>query len=174
VASLPIVPGSNSRVLEDVEVHLDSPQAMFDFMVEINRDFAVDQADTYARMFREILDIEDARILVHCAAGKDRTGFAAAIILLALGVPRPVVMRDYMLTARFYDPLSELDRLRQKYGMEGMEAASVLPMLEVHEDYLARALQVIEQDYDSLETYLGEALGLGASDLAELRRRYVE
>jgi protein-tyrosine phosphatase len=34
----------------------------------------------------------------HCTAGKDRTGFAAALILLALGVPRPVVMQDYLLT----------------------------------------------------------------------------
>ncbi len=178
IASLAIVPGSNARFFEEMSEGLESSamgrQAMFDFMVEINRDFAVAQTDTYARMFREILALPDARFLVHCAAGKDRTGFAAALVLLALGVPREVVMRDYMLTARYFHPATEIERLRQKYQMEHMEADAILPMLEVHEDYLARALQVIEQDYDSLEDYLFEALELGPGELRELRRRYVE
>ena len=105
---------------------------MFDFMLEISREFADAQAATYARMFGEILAARDARILVHCAAGKDRTGFAAAIILLALGVPREVVMRDYLLTARYYLPERELERLRRKYQLEHMLADAIRPMLEVH------------------------------------------
>jgi protein-tyrosine phosphatase len=147
---------------------------MFDFMVDINRDFAVAQTETYARMFREILAIEDARFLVHCAAGKDRTGFAAAIILLALGVSQEVVMRDYMLTQRFFSPHQEIDRLRQKYQMQQLDTESILPMLEVHEDYLSRALMAIAQDYPSVEVYLKEALGVGSTEVAELRARYLE
>jgi len=175
VASLPIVPGSNARFFEqaDPEVVADR-QAMFDFMLEINRDFVEDQAPTYARMFREILAVEDARFLVHCAAGKDRTGFAAAIILLALGVSRDWVMRDYMLTGRFFEPHREIDRLKNKYAMHHMDAASILPMLEVHEDYLARALGAIDQNYPSVEAYLAEALAVGPEELARLRARYLE
>jgi protein-tyrosine phosphatase len=174
VASLPIIPGSNSRFLEEAEHHLGDRQAMFDFMVDINRDFAEGQIDTYARMFREILALEDARFLVHCAAGKDRTGFAAALVLLALGVPREVVMQDYLLTGRFFKPDVELDRLRQKYQMDGMDVATILPMLEVHRDYLERALDAIAENYGSVEDYLSEALGVGAVELEELRRRYLE
>ena len=174
IASLPIIPGSNSRFFEDAETDLGGRQAMFDFMVEINRDFAEEQANTYARMFQEILSVEDARFLVHCAAGKDRTGFAAAIVLLALGVPRDVVMRDYLLTSRYFHPAREVERLRQKYQMEHMDAESVLPMLEVHEDYLAQALDTIEQNYPSIESYLEEALGVGPEALARLRARYLE
>ncbi|MGB1141757.1 MAG: tyrosine-protein phosphatase, partial [Halioglobus sp.] len=157
IASLPIVPGSNSRFFEEAEGHVGDRQAMFDFMLEINRDFATAQSETYARMFREILAIEDARFLVHCAAGKDRTGFAAAIMLLALGVPREVVMRDYMLTQRFFHPPREIERLQRKYQMEHMDAEAVLPMLEVHEDYLGLALETIDSQYDSLDSYLEEA-----------------
>ncbi len=174
IASLPIIPGSNSRFFEQAEGQAADRQAMFDFMVEINRDFAESQTATYARMFREILDIQDARFLVHCAAGKDRTGFAAAIILMALGVSREVIMRDYMLTARFFHPEKEMDRLREKYQMQSMEGASILPMLEVHEDYLARALLAIEQGYPSVEVYLREALGVGSAELAELQARYLD
>ncbi len=82
-------------------------------------------------------------------------------------------MRDYLLTGRFFDPQREIDRLRSKYQMEHLEAESILPMLEVHEDYLARALQSIDQHYGAVEAYLQEALGLGSAELAELRGRYL-
>lgn len=173
VVSLPIIPGSNSRFFEEAGAQSDNPAAMFDFMLEINRDFAGPQAKTYRRMFREILEAADARFLVHCAAGKDRTGFAAAIILLALGVSRELVMRDYLLTARYFKPARELDRLRHKYGLEHMVAESILPMLEVHEDYLATALRYIDENHSSVEEYLEQALGVGPAELAELRGRYL-
>ena len=174
VVSLPIIPGSNSRFFERAGEQSNQPDAMFNFMLEINRDFAGPQAVTYSRMFREILAAPDARFLVHCAAGKDRTGFAAAIILLALGVSRDLVMRDYLLTARYYLPERELDRLRRKYQLEHMVAESILPMLEVHEDYLANALHHIDENYRSVEDYLEQALGVGPAELAELRARYLE
>ncbi|MBP6701439.1 MAG: tyrosine-protein phosphatase [Halioglobus sp.] len=174
VVSLPIVPGSNSRFFEQAGQQSQNPAAMFDFMLEINRDFAGPQAHTYSRMFQQILAAPDARFLVHCAAGKDRTGFAAAIVLLALGVPRDLVMRDYLLTARYYLPERELERLQRKYQLEHMVAEAILPMLEVHEDYLAMALRHIEENYSSLEEYLEQALGVGPAELAELRSRYLE
>lgn len=173
IVGLPIIPGSNARFFEQADSRMAGRQAMFDFMLEINRDFAEAQRETYARMFREILEVPNARFLVHCAAGKDRTGFAAAIILLALGVPRDVVMRDYMLTGQFFHPHNEMARLREKYQMQQMDAQSILPMLEVHEAYLARALLAIEQNFPSMGVYLEEALGVGAAEVAELRARYL-
>lgn len=148
-------------------------QAMFDFMLQINQDFVEAQTEAYARMFKAILEVDDARFLVHCAAGKDRTGFAAAIILLALGVSREVVMRDYMLTGRYFHPYREIDRLREKYQMQQMDEQSILPMLEVHEDYLARALLAIEQRFPSVEVYLEEALGVGPVEVAQLQASYL-
>jgi protein-tyrosine phosphatase len=174
IASLPIIPGSNARFFEQAEGKMADRQAMFDFMLDINRDFVEAQAPTYARMFREILHEPDTRFLVHCAAGKDRTGFAAAIILLALGVSRDVVMRDYMLTGFYFHPDKEIDRLRQKYQMQQLDAQSILPMLEVHEGYLARALLAIDQSYPNVEVYLEEALGVGPQELQQLRAQYLE
>ena len=115
------------------------------------------------------MELEDARFLVHCAAGKDRTGFAAAIILLALGVSREVVMRDYMLTSAFFPPAPEIDRLQRKYQMEHMDAASILPMLEVHEDYLARALAAIDESFASCEAIWQKRSWVGPAELAQLR-----
>ncbi|MEP1469582.1 MAG: tyrosine-protein phosphatase [Halieaceae bacterium] len=175
IASLPIIPGSNAGFFEEAGGEgWSGREPMFEFMVHINHDFAEGQTAAYARMFSEILALEDTRLLVHCAAGKDRTGFAAAIILLALGVSSDVVMNDYMLTREFFLPEDELDRLRTKYEMEHLEVEAILPMLEVHEDYLSRALSTIDEKFGGVEAYLRDALGVGEAEVAELKRRYVE
>ena len=82
-------------------------------------------------------------------------------------------MRDYMLTGRYFHPHREIDRLREKYQMQQMDTQSILPMLEVHEEYLARALSAIEQSFPSMEVYLEEALGVGPAEVAQLQARYL-
>ena len=173
LASVPIVPGSNAGFFEEAQRNGGDRQAMFDFMVGINRDFALIQSPAYRKMFEEILAIDDARFLVHCAAGKDRTGFAAAIILLALGVPEDVVMRDYLLSRQFFIPRDEIAYVREKYGMDVAPDEMIMPVLEVHEDYLAMALNTISEEYPSFEAYLEQALGVGEAELVELRSRYL-
>ncbi|MEP0202843.1 MAG: tyrosine-protein phosphatase [Halioglobus sp.] len=173
LASVPIVPGSNANFFEEAQRNGGGRQAMFDFMVDINRDFALVQNAAYRSMFEEILAVDDARFLVHCAAGKDRTGYAAAIILLALGVPEAIVMRDYLLSQQFFVPEDEIDYLREKYAMQSAADEMIMPVLEVHEDYLTMALNTINQEYSSFETYLEEALGVGEKELTELRTRYL-
>ena len=174
-ASLPITPGSNAAFFEEAgAADFEGRQSMFDFMVRINEDFALAQTETYSRMFAELLAIDDASVLVHCAAGKDRTGFAAAIILLALGVSRDQVMADYLLTQEFFSPDAEIERLKRKYGMEALPCEAVRPMLEVQPDYLAKALDSIDQHYPSLDDYLSDALGVGSAERDELYRRYLD
>ena len=171
--SLPITPGSNEAVFASGALDLGGRQAMFEFMVAINRDFAENQGAAFGSMFRELLEQPDARSLVHCAAGKDRTGFAAAIVLLVLGVSREHVMEDYLLTRRYFLPADEIDRLRRKYGLVGVADEAILPMLEVHPEYLQRALQSID-DYGDFDSYLRAVLGPGKAECEELRRRYLE
>lgn len=179
VLSVPVVPGNSSSFFAGAEAHREAVEGfrredMFNFMREINRDFADGQRENFARVFREVLELREGRFLVHCSAGKDRTGFAAALMLLVLGVPRDVVMQDYLLTAQFFDPAVELRRVRRKYQLEHLDEEVALPILEVHEDYLAAALASIEDNFGSVERYLDEGLGLGPEGVAELRRRYLE
>ena len=68
----------------------------------------------------------------------------------------------------------ELTRIRGKYDMQDLEEEAILPMLEVHEVYLDKALNTVDSQYGSIEQYLGEAMALTTSDREELRRRYVE
>jgi len=111
--------------------------------------------------------IEDrAPLVIHCTAGKDRTGFACALILHALGVPGDVIAEDYLLTNRFYrrDPSasSELpDEVKQVLG-------------SVEASFLAAAFDAVTDDYGDLEGYFSNGLGLGAAERAALEARYLE
>jgi protein-tyrosine phosphatase len=174
LVSLPITPGSQSSMMTEAWEHPDDRQAMFEFMVDINRDLAQGQTQRYTTMFEALLDVPDARMLVHCAAGKDRTGFAVALILLALGVPEEVVMADYMLSAEYFNPAGEVERLKNKYQLEELDSDIIMPMLEVHPEYLSAALQAIREHYADMPGYLREELGVGPPELEELRRRYLD
>ena len=107
-----------------------------------------------------------ANVLFHCTAGKDRTGFAAALILLALGVPRPVVMQDYLLT-------NELLRMDSApaYGI----APEVMQVLwRVQTEFLDAALHAVDADHGGLEAYLRRELGLSPVALRELQTLYLQ
>jgi protein-tyrosine phosphatase len=171
--SVSISPGSNDSFFsEATEMNVDR-QAMYDFMVEINRDFALGQTDAYSTMFSHLVQDQPTRMLFHCAAGKDRTGFAAAIILLALGVPRRQVMEDYLLTSEYFIPHREMSRLAEKYEMD-LPAETMLPVLEVHAEYLQAALDAIDEQFESLEHYLQDYLGLDGAGRERLRSHYLE
>jgi protein-tyrosine phosphatase len=111
--------------------------------------------------------VEDrAPLVIHCTAGKDRTGFACALILHALGVPDDVVAEDYLLTNRLYrrDSSASSDlpnEVRQVLG-------------SVETSFLAAAFGAINADYGSLESYFGDGLGVGAQQRGRLAARYLE
>jgi protein-tyrosine phosphatase len=129
------------------------------------RNYVRRDTNTFRALFSHLLD-DRAPLVIHCTAGKDRTGFACALILHALGVPDDIIAEDYLLTNRFYrrDPSSGTDLpddVRQAIG-------------SVHATFLAAAFETIAEEYGKLETYLTDALGLGAGERAELQRRYLQ
>ena len=91
--------------------------------------------------------------MIHCTAGKDRTGFACALILHALGVAENVIAEDYLLTNRFYrrDPSASNDLPD--------DVRQVLASVEA--SFLAAAFEVVRADYGDLEGYFRDGLGLG-------------
>lgn len=104
--------------------------------------------------------------MIHCTAGKDRTGFACALILHTLGVPDDVIAEDYLLTNRFYkrDPTAGSDlpeEVRQVLG-------------SVQAPFLAAAFEAIGADYGNLENYLSRGIGLGPAERSALEARYLE
>jgi protein-tyrosine phosphatase len=127
--------------------------------------FVHHNADRFAALFALLL-ASDKPLVFHCTAGKDRTGFAAAMILLALGVPRDVVMQDYLLTNTHYQmpnpAASELPR----------EALRVL--WRVQEEFLNAALHAVDADFGGVQQYLVNQLHVGPREQARLAELYLQ
>jgi len=121
-------------------------------------------------------------LVINCAAGKVRTGMAAALILASLGVPRETVLEDYALTDRAVDLEKELfahPRTSVGFGADreliaGVSPEARAPLLEARPEYLLAAFDAIESRDGSLETYFRDTLGLDEQQQATLRSHLLE
>jgi len=112
-------------------------------------------------------------ILVHCAAGKDRTGTLCALIKGALGVDRETIMQDFMLTMKavqiddFLKPAA--DMFTKRYG-RAIDPEAIRPMFGVEPAYLESSLATIKD----MDRYISEALGISDKEKAALRAAYLD
>jgi protein-tyrosine phosphatase len=127
--------------------------------------FVRNNTHRFAELFAHLLE-SDAATVFHCTAGKDRTGFAAALILRSLGVSEADVMRDYLLTNERLKPLQP-----SKYGL-APEVALVLS--RVQPEFLLAAFEALDRDYGGLEGYFREGLNLGEPERERLLALYLE
>lgn len=177
---IPIDPGSAVRLRKafaEREQQKRGPDLAerINFMVGINRELVVDHVDDYSAVFGALLAAEDGGFLIHCSAGKDRTGFGVAIIQMALGVPRETVIEDYMLTNHLVDLDGVvLPRLRALLQHDDVDPEEVMATWGVREEYLRAALDAIDATFGSFERYLARALGITSAERDRLKARYLE
>lgn len=122
----------------------------------------------FRRLLSGIAHGRDATV-IHCTAGKDRSGWAVALLQLVCGVGRDDVLADYLLSndamAAAYGPmLAAFDR-------EGGDAEALAHMIYVEAGYLEIALGVVEDQFGGLDGYLADGLGVSGDDIALLRTR---
>lgn len=118
---------------------------------------------------------DEDRVLAHCFAGKDRTGFTIAVVLEAAGVDRDAVMADYLASNDAVPDLRahivETIRHRMSEAPEVAEVAEARltdAVLGVQEAYLESARRALLEDFGSLDGYL-EASGVTRDDMVKLR-----
>jgi protein-tyrosine phosphatase len=116
----------------------------------------------YRALFRLLEARENAPLLFHCSAGKDRTGLAAALILTALGVDRETIIEDYLLSA---------ECLRGKYDAFVADNPASEPFMTVRRNFITAALKAIDTGSGGMDYYLRKTLGV---DVETLRDLYVE
>ncbi len=142
-----------------------TPARTAELMADLYRTLVNDQAHRFAELFEHLLTA-DAPLVFHCTAGKDRTGFAAALILLALGVPRELVLQDYLLTNRVF---------KHPAATQHTLSAEVLAVLwQVQPGFLDAALQVVDSEHGGIERYLRQRLALSPAALRTLAERYLQ
>ena len=144
-------------------------------MIEGNRLFATRYAPRYAEMFERLTRTDQLPALVHCTAGKDRTGFAAAVLLRTLGVPEETVYEDFLLTNHY--TAAQIERMVWIIRLVSLfrtDPEQVRPVLGVERAYLEAAFTAIQEEYGGFETYRREALGLDDAETAAFRQLSLE
>ncbi|MGL4583834.1 MAG: tyrosine-protein phosphatase [Flavobacterium sp.] len=164
---LPITPGnlSKDRVMKMV-MEGDNKSAE-QLLIDINEQLILHNQSQYKAFFKEVQQAE-APLMFNCTAGKDRTGLAAALLLYALGVDQKTIEEDYLLTNKFVN--LNIQKVQERFSVGEKQANVLLTLLTVEEQYLAKALNTIEQHYGTVECFLTETLEV---DISLLKSKYL-
>jgi protein-tyrosine phosphatase len=135
-------------------------------MQDTYRGFVTKSTHRFAEFFHHLIESSEPTVF-HCTAGKDRTGFAAALVLRALGVSQDEVMRDYLDTNARLAPVSVVTAT---WSLPP-HAAAVL--YSVRPEFLHAAFDEIDARWGGVEAYLREGIGLGERERARLRHLYI-
>lgn len=148
--------------------------AITEFYLTAPEDFA----DRLTTVF-ELLAAGEAPLVLHCTAGKDRTGVASAVVLRALGVPPQTAIDDYALS----DTLLDFDAL---FGAENVQRGGSwaflvalspdirAPLMASEPAYIEAMLAMLDRQYGSFEGYLASRLGVTRTAIAHIRNLYLD
>jgi protein-tyrosine phosphatase len=129
----------------------------------------------FGRYLHALADREGAS-LVHCFAGKDRTGVAATLLLHILGVSAEDQLEEFLLTNK--SPTLAVLRAQSIPGIEArlgrkMDEASIRALLDVHEDYLERFHHTVNEMSGSLDAWLDDVIGVTPALRDRLRDKFI-
>lgn len=128
------------------------------------------------KAYFDVLERAEGPSLVHCVAGKDRTGFAVAMAQHVLGVSRDAIVADYLLTQSAGNIEARIAagavQIRERHG--NIDDQTIRTLMGVEEDYLVTALKAVEDRHGTIEAYLADVLGVDAARRDALRAHYLE
>lgn len=166
IVALPIEPTVGASLRDILETGRATGEDVVSLLHRAYQAYATEKLPQYRALFDLLLQPGRLPLLFHCSAGKDRTGFGAALLLLALGVPRDVVVQDYLATNRFWEGSKALPPDTPVEVAQALKSAHA-PLLEAA---LETALRGHADEAASMEI----ALGLDAARLAALRDALLE
>ncbi len=162
--------GSTTSGSNITNISFSSAEQARAMMQETNRAFVSDAGmrGQFAVLFNE-LAAADGAALFHCTAGKDRTGWTAAVLLSIAGVDDATIMNNYLAT-------NDYTAARMAATLAAMPASMAeiyAPLLGVEASYLQAGLDEVSAEYGSMDNYLKQGLGLSQETLYVLRGKMV-
>jgi protein-tyrosine phosphatase len=170
-----VQPDKWSRKLADPK--FDAPRA-HEALAENYRRMPASYAGDLRALFDHLVRPDARAVLVHCAAGKDRTGFVSAMLLTALGVPHETILTDYLATnGRYSFDRLVSTRLRLVLHVDKLpeHADPALRVLaSVQPEFLAAAFEVLQKQYGGAQGYLENHCGLTPERRGQLHAALLE
>ncbi|MFC7450051.1 tyrosine-protein phosphatase [Rhodococcus daqingensis] len=164
--NIPILSGD----LTGAAAQLRSPEGARAFMQDMNRGFVTGSGERagFRQLLTELANTDGPQV-VHCTAGKDRTGWASFLLLSIAGVPRETIMSDYLLTNE-YSSASIAATRAQIVAAHGEQVAAIYtPLLGVEASYLEAGIAELDAIHGSVENYLKDGLDLDGGIIADLK-----
>jgi protein-tyrosine phosphatase len=161
-------PDDNQPELVDLILSGDLPEADDDFVIDLYVKMLDAGAPAFGRLLTHLTDEDALPALFHCAAGKDRTGIGAALLLLVLGVDEETVRDDYELSTQ-YRSVHRIEVLRPQIEAAGVDVEKVRPFLSARRPVLEGALRHLDIAYGGVEAYLLGPAGVSPETLTRLR-----
>ncbi|MHC5354437.1 tyrosine-protein phosphatase [Myroides sp. LJL115] len=170
VVELCINPGNLSFDNLQQIISQGNAKAADQFLMSINQQLVLDNQAQY-RAFFELLQYDHSMPMVfNCTAGKDRTGFAAALFLSAMDVNRELIYNDYLQTNKRVQ--TTIKSIIEEHNLKQPDQIqTIINLMSVKKGYLQCAFDTITQHYTSIENYLHTILNV---DIALLQRKYLE
>ena len=163
---LPIEPTVGASLRDLLEREEATGEDVVDLLRRAYLDYGTRFLGAYRAMFALLLEPGRHALLIHCSAGKDRTGLGAALVLTALGASRETVMADYLATDRLW---------RRDYAMPPETPRALADaLLATHPALLEAALDAAIAPFGDMPGLLEHGLGLDAPRLERLRGLLLE
>lgn len=141
--------------------------------------FITEYAGEYDKVFHRLLAADGLPLVLHCSAGRDRTGMFAAMLLTMLGVPRETVVDDYLLTGKYLLSDSAVQKMatdiQKSMGLSAPpDIAYLKERLEMKRAVMDSSFQVIDEHYGSFENFRREKLHISDDELVRMKALLLE
>ena len=143
-----------------------TPHLMTQFLTDHYRDYPHRCAPGFRTLFATLSDGQHRPLVFHCTAGKDRTGFASALLLTLLGVPWQTVLDDYLRTNELW--IGHIGRYPE------LDIDTRAAIVEARTPYIEAAFDVVRKDFGGPEAFAEKALALDASARERLKADLLE
>lgn len=181
--NIPLIPADNGPVVRQAydlgdtskRAHLDRFGPPDQLLVHLNQAM-IQSTQALQAIFKLLLQDHSMPFLFHCTAGKDRTGLIAALILMALGVSKETIMQDYLLTNQYLDTAKIAAKSRSTMQAQADVPEEIMQdimkaVMEARPEYLNAALDQMLEQYEDIEHYLTQAIGLSAEEIVKLQNK---
>ncbi|GAK49713.1 possible protein-tyrosine-phosphatase [Candidatus Moduliflexus flocculans] len=129
------------------------------------QEYITDFRAELSAILRLAAEQENLPLLIHCTAGKDRTGIACGLLHLLLGTPPEVALHDYLLSNQhLYQFQTEMLKQFAPLRLFGVSTQRFMPIFEARQEYWEAAFAQIGRDYGSADAYLRDGLGISENE----------